>query len=413
MTILCLRRSGPSTGIRPSVIAAASSPVKITIKDRWADPHGDLGDQLAVVGLGQHRLDRGHGVDEGRQDLRGRGAQHAGPDVPVGDQQVDPVTGPGGQGGQQQRRVHRVVELGLVADPAGRGAARVQHDQHVPVPLRPPGADHHGGRPGRAPPVDGAHVVARDVLPQAVELGALPALQDGGPAVQLPQPGQPAGQVLAGVERRQRADGPRCAVLGLPSGHPQRPSARITTGPARRSPRRVGPQGQFVRAALPGRDRSPAAPRRGRRPTASRRRARWPADPGGRGWSAPAGCGPPRPAGPTCRRPAGPGPWPARRRAAMSSADHQHQHQPVAISTAHQVPAIATASTAARGRAAPARQVRDQSSLLAGSPRHRHGGQDRLDHRVGGDALSSASGRRLTRCRSVGKASALTSSGET
>ena len=36
MTILCLRRNGPSTGIRPSVIAAASSPVRITTRDRWA-----------------------------------------------------------------------------------------------------------------------------------------------------------------------------------------------------------------------------------------------------------------------------------------------------------------------------------------------------------------------------------------
>ena len=173
------------------------------------DPEGDLGDQLAVVGLDQHRLDGGHRVHERRQDLRRRGAQHAGPDVPVGDQQVDPVAGPGGQRGQQQGRVHGVVELGLVADPAGRGAARVQHDQHVPVALRPPGPHHDGGRPGGAPPVDGADVVAGDVLAQAVELGALAALQDGGPAVQLAQPGQPAGQVLAGGERRQRPDRPR------------------------------------------------------------------------------------------------------------------------------------------------------------------------------------------------------------
>ena len=78
---------------------------------------------------------------------------------------------------------------------------------------------------------------------------------------------------------------------------------------------------------------------------------------------------------------------------------------PVAISAAGQEPAIATATTATAA-SSPARQVRIN-------------GRDRDVARI--DSItesavtpsSSASGRRLTRCRSVGKASALTSSGET
>ena len=127
-TTRCLRSSGPSTGTRPSVIAASSSPVRITTSERWDDPLGDLGDQLAVVGLDQHRLDRGHRVDEGGQDLGRRLAQHAGPDLAVDDQQVDPVAGPGGQRGEQQGGVHRVVELAAGRRPGrprcGRSRAR-------------------------------------------------------------------------------------------------------------------------------------------------------------------------------------------------------------------------------------------------------------------------------------------------
>ena len=241
MTTLCLRRSGPSTGIKPSVIVAASRPVTITTSDRCDTRWVISVTSVAVVGLDQHRFDQGHRVDEGGQDLRRRRPQHAGADLPVGDQQVDPVAGPRRQRSQQQGGVHRVVELGLVADPTGRGAPGVDHDQHVPVAFGPPGLDHHGGRPGRAAPVDGAYVVARHVLAQAVELGALPALQDGRAAVELAQPGQPAGQVLAGAERWQRADGPgrRSARLCRPAT-PSGPKARRITGPAGRSPRRVG-----------------------------------------------------------------------------------------------------------------------------------------------------------------------------
>ena len=41
----------------------------------------------------------------------------------------------------------------------------------------PPGAHHHVGAPGGGPPVDGADVVADDVLAQRIELGALAADQ--------------------------------------------------------------------------------------------------------------------------------------------------------------------------------------------------------------------------------------------
>ena len=261
MTILCLRRSGPSAGIRPSVIAAASSPVRITTRDRWATRLADLGDQQ-LGGRSRPAPARSSAIalTNAGSMLRGRLAQHAGPDLPVDDQQVDPVAGPGGQRRQQQRGVHRVVELGLVADPAGGGAAGVEHDQHVPVPLRPPGPDHDRGRPGGAPPVDRPDVVAGHVLAQAVELRALAALQDASTGRRARAAG-PAGWAGACGRGTAAARGRSTARLCSACRPATRsgPSARITTGPARRSPRRVGQQGQATAAAAAGPGWSPAA----------------------------------------------------------------------------------------------------------------------------------------------------------
>ena len=388
-----------------------------------------------MVGLHQHRFDRGHRVHEGGQQLRGRLAQHAGPDVAIGDQQVDPVPGPGGQRTQQQGGIHRVVELGLITDPSGRGATGVEHDQHVPVPFRSPGAHHDRGGPGGAPPVDRPDVVAGHVLPQAVELRALPPLQDGGPAVQLAQSGQPAGQVLAGVEGRQGAYGPRRAVLRLPSGHPQRSQGPDDhrTGLTVTPPGRA--QGQFQLPPLPGRDRHPldAIPGAGRRgPRVADRRGQVaaaeigqhqlglrllaqpyrdvavPPDPHlGRG-------GAQRDVGDDHRdqdrggdqhRPPGAG---------HGHGDHRHRGQ-------RRRPARSESPPSPPPKTADRLPNSDGKtcslSAVFGKVSHQRGTgtvarMDSITESVVTPS-SSASGRRLTRCRRVGKASAFTSSGET
>lgn len=64
-----------------------------------------------------------------------------------------------------------------------------------------PGAYRDRGLPGRGSPVDGAGVVAGDVLAEAVEFRALATGEDAGAAVQFAQAGQLGGQVLAAGER--------------------------------------------------------------------------------------------------------------------------------------------------------------------------------------------------------------------
>ena len=103
-----------------------------------------------------------------------------------------------------------------------RCARQSSTQQHPAVALRPPGAHHHVRRARGGPPVDGADVVAVDVLPQRVELGALAAHHHRGATVQLAQPGQPGRQVPPGGERRQHPDPPRDLVRALPGGQPER-----------------------------------------------------------------------------------------------------------------------------------------------------------------------------------------------
>ena len=166
---------------------------------------------------------------------------------------------------------------GVDADPAGRGAAGVEHDQHPPVALGPPGAHHHVGAAGGGPPVDRAHVVADHVLAQRVELGALAADQRRRAAVELAQPGQPRRQVLAATGTAAAPGPPRHPVRALPAGEAQRPDrpdrhqCRLPVAAADRGQRHVEP------AALARRRRPPrwmrgAAPRAtaARRPGARR-----------------------------------------------------------------------------------------------------------------------------------------------
>lgn len=89
------------------------------------------------------------------------------------------------------------------------------------ITLGAPGADGDRGLSGRGPPVDRAGVVTRDVLAEAVELGALTAGQHAGAAVQFAEAGQAGGQVLAAGEGRQDTDGPGDLVVALPGGEAQ------------------------------------------------------------------------------------------------------------------------------------------------------------------------------------------------
>ena len=125
------------------------------------------------------------------------GAADPGVDDPVTGEHLHPVARVAGERGEQQRGIHRGVEARGVADPTGTGARGVEHDDDAAVLLGLPGAHDEVLAPGGGAPVDGAHVVAVDVVAQAVELGALAADAHRGPPVELAQHGQPAGQVLA------------------------------------------------------------------------------------------------------------------------------------------------------------------------------------------------------------------------
>ena len=171
-------------------MGAASRLVSRTIRERrGARPEGG-GGEAAGVRLDELGFQRSHRVDQGGQDVARGAALDQGADAAVVGEEVHPVAGAGGQGGQQQGRVHGGVEAGGVADAAGRGAAGVEDEEDVAVAFGTPGADGDGGLAGGGAPVDGAGVVAGHVLAQAVELGALAAGQDAGAAVELAQPGQ-------------------------------------------------------------------------------------------------------------------------------------------------------------------------------------------------------------------------------
>ena len=150
------------------------------------------------------------------------------------------------------------------------GARGVEHDDDPAVLLGLPGAHDEVLAARGGPPVDGAHVVALDVVAQAVELGALAAGAHGRSAVELgaARRAGSAGACARGTRQRPdgRAPGPTAAARparaaedahGDPVGeavaapgrhqvggeaHPLvRGSARVCTasaGPGRRAARR-------------------------------------------------------------------------------------------------------------------------------------------------------------------------------
>src|SRR5205807_3442426 len=81
-------------------------------------------------------------------------------------------------------------------------------------------------------PVDGAYVVSVHVFAQGVELGALAADQRDVLAGELAELGQLAGEVTAGGEAGQDAEGPGCGAVELARGQAQ--GARRADGDADR-----------------------------------------------------------------------------------------------------------------------------------------------------------------------------------
>lgn len=289
-------------------------------------------------------------------------------------------------------------------DPARRGAPGVEHNHHPPVALGSPGAHHHVGAPRGGAPVDGAHVVADDILTQRIEFGALPAHQGGQQPVDLAQPGQPRRQVLAGQERRQHPQLAGHRLRPLPSGQAQRPDGAggdhrgplvaaahrfqpgrdvlvLTGGDVHRVQARPGP-----RAGRPGVADLAAEPARAV-VVDQQRRVGVLAEPG----RAVGGADVAQPR------------WAGRQRGVDGHRDRQGRQQ------------------CRENRCGPRRQGDGQDADQRDQP-----GASGQDHRgTGTDARipsstpsqvapsSSASGRSITRCRSVGRAMALTSSGVT
>ena len=97
---------------------------------------------------------------------------------------------------------------------------------HPPVALGLPGADHDVAVAGAGPPVDGADVVAADVLAQRVELGALAAHPHRRPAVEVAQPGQPAEAGACGTRTAAATrTAPGHLAGALPGGQAERAEA--------------------------------------------------------------------------------------------------------------------------------------------------------------------------------------------
>ena len=356
-------------------------------------------------------------LTSGGQQAGGGRALDPGPHAAVVGEQVDPVAGPGGERRQQQRGVHRGVQARRVADPAGRRCGRCR--------ARSSTRRSRSGRqvrtmtsaaPRGGPPVDRADVVADDVLAQRVELGALAADLHRGPAVELAQPGQLRGRCwreVNGGSTRSRPRARRASPAGAarPSG-PTRahgdPGRRPVAAPGRAQQR------WSSRRRSPGRHVEPVP----RAATAPARRqpgvAQPAADPAPRpGWS--------RSARTVAGSPSRTAASPARAsrsdrtRAGQREVDRQHAAASSAGRRAARRARTASSShhdgTPRPARPAPARPV---SAIDRASAR----GRGRWPSTPSSTASavtpsSSASGRSSTRCRSVGRASALTSSGVT
>ena len=167
-------------------------------------------------------LDGRQGADGVVQELGAVRAGDPGQDHAVAGEHLDPVARMSRQGGEQEGCVHGRVEPRRIVHATGRGSRGVDDDDDPAVLLGLPGADHEVLAAGGGAPVDAAHVVSVDVVAQAVELGALSPGAQRCPTVQLPQHGEPAGQVLAGGERVQRPQPPRYLERPLPGGQAER-----------------------------------------------------------------------------------------------------------------------------------------------------------------------------------------------
>ena len=407
-----------STGSSPSSSGAGSRAVSSTTSDRWP-ARRRIVEATACQSVSTRPASSGrHGLDELVEQVGGRRAHDRGPLHAVVGDQVDAVAGPRGERREQQRRVHRRVEPRGVADPARGRAPGVEHEQHVPVALGAPGAHHEVAGPGGGPPVDGPHVVAVDVLAQRVELRALAADH----ARRCGRRARAAGRASAGRCLRDVNGGSTRTVQGTTcepcrAASPSGPDERTVTRSACRSPRRVGRRSEVTRRRSPGGTsrRVPLLDRPRRR--AARRRGPGRAPGGGPGSSRAGRPRRPRRAGPGCRRSGcscSPRTEPARAR----SSDDSGEEQPVDHDAA---PGRPTSRPRRRGRPPRARPAGRAGRAVRSAPSRQPGGQ----RGTGTDAStpsrtpsavtpsSSASARSRTRWRSVGRASALTSSGVT
>ena len=177
-----------------------------------------------------------------------------------------------GDGGEEEGGVHAGVEPRRVADAAGARARGVEHDDDAAVLLGLPRPHDEVAAPRGRPPVDGAHVVALDVVAQRVELRALPAGAHRRAPVELAQHGEPARDVPARRERVEhpqppghlerglpRGDAERSAQaerhpVGVPVAAPRRGERRgeagaLTAGQAERVPGQLGSRGRRPRVA--------------------------------------------------------------------------------------------------------------------------------------------------------------------
>jgi hypothetical protein len=187
---------------------------------RRTGEHG--GGETSGIRLHECRLDGRQGVHHGRQDLSCGPAPNLCADATVVGEQIHAVARTSGKSREQQGRVQRGIETGYVTDTSRRGAAGVQDDEDVTVPLGAPCAYCDGGLTCGSSPVDGAGVVAGHIRTQAVEFRALATGEDTGAAVELAESGEAGRQMLPAGEGRQDPNRPRDLVIPLPGGKSKR-----------------------------------------------------------------------------------------------------------------------------------------------------------------------------------------------
>ena len=289
------RRSGPARGRAPRRATtrwrAVSGPISGSspLLDGRGLERGEQHDERAVPAERVDRADQRVPVGLGEHRLAARPSRPAGRPTRVAPvAALDPAPHRRGRRrrsrpGRRRARPARPAAARRPSPSRGAGCRRPGRPRCARCRARaPPGGPARAARcgprrpaAGAGPPVDAADVVAADVLAQRVELRALAAHPHRRPPVELAQPGQPAGQVLAGVERRQHAHRARA-----PASVPCR--AASPSGPRRAHRDPVGtPVAAAGRARRSWSSTSVRRRRRGRagagcrsrRPTAATRRA--------------------------------------------------------------------------------------------------------------------------------------------